>query len=71
MLLCLCRAIAPGLVSPVSTVPLFPSLVAYLVLPSISKAHRYHVETCEMAANNAIELFHESSFQQLSVLTSE
>ena len=82
MLLCLCRAIAPGLVSPVSTVPLFPLLVAYLVLPIIStiarrmptqrpKAHRYHVETCEMAANNAIELFHESSFQQLSVLTSE
>ena len=36
MLLYLCRAIAAGLVSPVSTVPLFPSLLAYLVLPIIA-----------------------------------
>ena len=35
MLLCLCRAVAAGLVSPVSTGLLFPSLVAYLVLPII------------------------------------
>ena len=35
------------------------------------KAHRYHVETCKMAANNVTELFHESSFQQLSIFTSE
>ena len=35
MLLCLCRAIAAGLVSSVSTGPLFSSLVAYLVLPII------------------------------------
>ena len=35
------------------------------------EAHRYHVETCEMAANSAIKLFRESSFQQLSFLTSE
>ena len=37
MLLCLCRAVATGLVSPVSTGPLFPSLVAYLVLPIIAQ----------------------------------
>ena len=36
MLLYLCRAVATGLVSPVSTGPLFPSLVAYLVLPIIA-----------------------------------
>ena len=36
MLLYLCRAVAAVLVSPVSTVPLFPSLVAYLVLPIIA-----------------------------------
>ena len=36
MLLCLCRAVAAGLVSSISTGPLFPSLVAYLVLPIIA-----------------------------------
>ena len=58
------RAVATGLVSPVSTRPLFPSLVACLVLPINAiawwtptqhpEAHRYHVETCEMAANSAV-----------------
>ena len=36
MLLCLCRAVAAGLVSPVSPGPLIPSLVAYLVLTIIA-----------------------------------
>ena len=73
------RAIAAGLVSLVSTGPLFPPLVACLALPisaiarrtptQCPKAHRYHVETCEMAANSATKLFRKSSFQQLSVLT--
>ena len=65
------RAVAAGPVSPVSTGPLFPSLVACLALPisaiawrtptQHSEAHRYYVETCEMAANSATELFRESS----------
>ena len=75
------RAVAAGLLSPVSTRPLFPSFVAYLALPISAiawrtptqrpGAHRCHVETCEMAANSATELFHESSLQQLSVLVTE
>ena len=65
------RAVAVGPVSPVSTGPLFPSLVACLALPISAiawrtptqhpEAHRYHVETCEMAANSATELLRESS----------
>ena len=65
------RAIAAGPVSPVSTGPLFPSLVACLALPISAIAwqtptqrpevHRYNVETCEMAANSATELFRGSS----------
>ena len=65
------RAVAAGPVSLVSTGPLFPSLAACLALPisAISwrtptkcpEAHRYHVETCEMAANSATELFNKSS----------
>ena len=70
------RAVAAGSVSPVSTGPLFPSLVACpvpvcLALPisaiavrtpaQRTEAHRYHVETCEMAANSTTELLRESS----------
>ena len=65
-----CKAIAASPVSPVSTGPLFPSLVACLTLPISAIAwrthtqrpevHRYHVETCEMAVNSATELFRES-----------
>ena len=89
------RAVAAGPVSPVSTGPLFPSLVACLALPisaiawrtptqrpdaslasqthfrkrggsgsglrDYPESHRYHVETCEMVANSATELFRESS----------
>ena len=33
------------------------------------EAHRYRVETCEMAANSATKLFRKSSFQQLFILT--
>ena len=71
------RAVAAGPVSPVSTGPHFSSLVACLVLPISAvawrtptqrpEAHRYHVETCKMAANNAVPRV----FQQLSVLTSQ
>ena len=66
----LSRVVAAGPVSPVSTGPLFPSLVACLTLPISAiawrtptqrpEAHRYHVETCGMAANSATELFRES-----------
>ena len=65
----LSRVVAAGPVSPVSTGPLFPSLVACLTLPISAiawrtltqrpEAHRYHVETCGMA-NSATELFRES-----------
>ena len=70
-----------GPVSPVSTGHLFPSLMACLASPisaiaqwtptQCPKAHRYHVETCEIAANSGTELFRESSFQKRSVLTSK
>ena len=63
-----------GPVSLVSTGSLFPSLVACLALPINAIArwmptqgpqpHRWHVETCDMAANNAKEPF--QVFQQLS-----
>ena len=66
-----CRAVAAGPVSLVSTRPLLPSLVACLALPISDiawrtptqrpKVHRYHAETCEMAANSATELFRKSS----------
>jgi len=67
------RAVAAGPVSPVSTGPLFPHswLALCLALPISDvawqtptqhpKAHRYHVESCEIAANSATELFRESS----------
>ena len=65
------RAVASGPVSPVLTGPLYPSLVACLALPISDiawqtptqhpEAHRYHVETCEMAVNSATELFREFS----------
>ena len=66
------RAVAAGPVSLVSTGPLFPPLMACLALPispiarwtpmQRPEAHRYHVETCEMAANSVTELFCMSSF---------
>ena len=62
------RVVAAGPVSPVSTGPLFTSLVAW---PGVAnqrhcsadapEAHNYHVETCEMTAHSATELFHVSS----------
>ena len=65
------RAVAAGPISPVSTGPLFPLLVACLAMPISAiawrtptqhrEAHRYHVETCEMAANSAREMFRKSS----------
>ena len=67
------RAVAAGPVSPVSTRDhFFPHSVACPALPTQRhKAHRYHVETYEMAANSATKLLRKSCFQQLSVLTSE
>ena len=75
----LSRAVTASPVSPVSTGPLFPPLVACLALPisataqrtltQCPKAQRYYVETCEMAANSVTKLFHKSSFKRLSVLT--
>ena len=70
------RAVATGPVSPISTGPLFPLLVACpwpwhcQLAPLLGAGHPhnvpkhigiYHVETCEMAANSATELFCESS----------
>jgi len=73
------RAVAAGPVSPVSTRPLFPSLVACLALPISAiawrtltqhpEAHRYHVEICETAANSATELFRESSNNFLKLVS--
>ena len=68
-----CRAIASG---PVSQVDHFSltclaspiSAIAQWTPTQCPKVHRYHVETCEMAVNSATQLFHKSSFQQLSVL---
>ena len=74
------RAVAAGPVSPVSTGPLFPSLVACPALPISAfawrtptqrpEAHRYHVETlrdgCEQCNRTVPRVF-----QQLSILTSK
>ena len=60
------RAVAASPIGPVSTGPLFSSIMACLASPIISaiarqtptqcqQAHRYHFETCEMAANIATE----------------
>ena len=74
------RAIAAGLVSPVSTRLLFSltrvvaclsSLISTTAWRTPHTMPRYHVETCEMATNSATELFQQYSFQHLSALTSE
>ena len=55
---------SPGPVSPVSTGPLFTSPVACVASPIAQQmltqgpqAHKWHVETCEMATNSVKELF--------------
>ena len=75
------QAVAASPASPVSIRPIFPhswlapclqalpiSVIARRTPAQRPEEVRYHVETCEMAANSATELFRESSFQQLSVL---